>query len=218
LKHFLSILLALCLSSICLGKVTLEQPQVSVPPGVPLTLSVDGAEAVTARVLVRDDTASAAVGIDAQGGPVVIFTANQPGEYWVLAGFGLSNDESDFAIITVGDAPDPPPPPPPPPVKPATIYLIHETGEKYADPETAVRYGALRNDKLWKDTLKKADIGWEVADDEHIETKLPEVAKAAREHGLPAVVFLDANQKIIKVATQPDTIEAMRAMVKEMAE
>jgi len=98
-------------------------------------------------------------------------------------------------------------PNPPPTPEVSQLYLVHETGD--ATPETAV----VINDKVWKDKADELGLDWLILDDESGEKLLPDVVKAARDCGLPAVVVCDGRE-IIETVPLPD-LDGMRELVAE---
>lgn len=113
-----------------------------------------------------------------------------------------------IGLLVLGGCVDPnPPPPPPEPV--AYLFLIHESGD--ATPETA----DVVNSKDWKDAADAKKIRWIVVDDDNAETLLPEIVKAARTQGLPAIVWTDDAQNVIEAEPMPTTPELMLKLVRD---
>jgi hypothetical protein len=111
------------------GDVTIQPPTEPVPVATLIGLRVSGAVPLSTKVLVRDDSATAELGLLDDGTSLVVFKANQPGWYTVLA--VASVDDIGWCPIQVGNAPPPPvppipPPPPPPQPGPLLAVLIYE--------------------------------------------------------------------------------------------
>lgn len=220
MRRCLTPLLWLALTATALGAVTITGPTEPVPVDRFVVLPIAGAEVVP-QVLVWPKTATALVDIS-HGDLYVVFQAERPGTYEVTVIASparvIPGEAYARCLILVGeDQPPPPPPPPPPPTKPRYIWLIHEsdTVASKVDPIVARDRAKVRMAIAWKQEAGKLGMDFLVADDDDLERVAPEAVKAARDLGLPAVVFLDDDKAVLSAIPMPATPNEMLATVKK---
>lgn len=139
----------------------------------------------------------------------------KPGGYWLVVSAG--GVTTTYTIHTGdGPIPPPPPPPPPPPGELTAVVVIEETADRSKLTPSQIELLLSKSWRTWCDDRK---IQWRLTDDDvtdqsgTVPTDLAPSIKAARTHGLPAVVFLDADGKVIGVEAWPDNEAAIIEML-----
>lgn len=203
MKRFWSLLLLPLLCAATLADPVVQAPKEPVPANVPVGLRVTGGTDFVAHVL--SDAASVEMGLLDDGATLVFFRAQAPGLYTVVV---IAPDRTiGWCEVPVGDVNPPPPPPPPPPTDVVSVYWIEESN----DSQNAT--AKVRDDKSWKDAAMKAGLRFEVGDDDKLEKTVPAAVKKAREVGMPAIMFLDKDAKVVSAHPAPATAAALKALV-----
>jgi hypothetical protein len=220
--RFLALILCL-VATAASADVTITPPPGPVPLGQFVILDLDGAGEAP-QVLLAPKASDGHVDIGRHGDqPCVVFWADAPGVFNVLV---LNSDRraptpDEYALATVvagqvepepkpdpQPKPDPKPVPPPPPPQPAAhVWYVYESNDNR--PETR----RMRLTKVWPDAAEDAGMDWLRADDDDLAEVAPEAADAARETGLPAVVWLYEDKRVLSAMPAPTTVAEMIAEI-----
>jgi hypothetical protein len=197
---------------------TIVVPQTKLEVGRPYVLFVEGIEkdelSADSLMLNPSDGLQAMGGYSWGGKPFVWIQPTKEG-YYAIGVKALRDGKAIGCVAAIvvgkgGPGPDPPPPPPPPGVK--TLVIIEEAKERYKLTPQQIQ---LLLSPTWRTWCRERKIQPRLSDDD-IAITTPDLAasaKAARAAGLPSVVFLDADGKVIKVVPLPADTKAMMELL-----